>query len=77
MRMVMAATGAVHVWLVMCVSMFVLMGFVMCMLVCMACMRAVLAISAVFRLKGFVNSYHRHVHVAQHIGQHMVGFDFQ
>ena len=29
MRVVMAATGTVHVWLVMCVSMFVLVGFVM------------------------------------------------
>ena len=39
--------------------------------------RGVFSVRTVFRFKRFVDSHHCHVHVAQHVGQHMVGFDFQ
>ena len=38
---------------------------------------AVIAIGPAFRLEGLRHLHHRHVHGAQHVGQHMVGFDFQ
>jgi hypothetical protein len=40
-------------------------------------MPTVFSIGAVFRLKGFVHRHHGHVHGAQHVGQHMVGLDFE
>jgi hypothetical protein len=38
---------------------------------------AMVTIGAALRLKGFVHRHHGHVHGAQHVGQHMVGFDFE
>ena len=35
------------------------------------------AISPAFGLEGFRHLHHRHVHGAQHVGQHMVGLDLQ
>ncbi len=86
----MATAGAMHMWLFMRVSVLmsviVRMPVIMRMAVIMRMpvimvtisgVRSVFTVRAVFRLKGFVNSHHRHVHVAKHVGQHMVGFDFQ
>ena len=35
------------------------------------------AIRPVFGFEGFGHRHHRHVHGAQHLGQHMDGFDFE
>ena len=37
----------------------------------------VVAVGAAFGFEGFADLGHRHVHGAQHVGQHMVGLDFQ
>ena len=34
-------------------------------------------ISTPLGFKRFLHGHHRHVHGAQHVSQHMVGFDFQ
>ena len=76
--MVVITTGTVHVYvwqrLFMGMTVFMRMPVIR---VGMTDVRCVFAVSTVFRFKRFVDSHHRHVHVAQHIGQHMVGFDFQ
>ena len=82
----MTAAWAMH----MCIGMCMLTGLRMCVIVCVAMIvrmtmvmvtvtgvRSVFTVCTVFRFKRFVDSHHRHVHVAQHVGQHMVGFDFQ
>ena len=76
--MVVITTGTVYVcvWrrLFMCMTVFMRVPVIM---VGMIGVRSVFAVSAVFRLKGFVHRNHCHVHIAQHVGQYMVGFDFQ
>ena len=76
--MVVITTGTVYVcvWrrLFMCMTVFMRVTVIM---VGMTGVRSVFAVSAVFRLKGFVHRNYRHVHISQHVGQHMVGFDFQ
>jgi hypothetical protein len=46
------------------------------MLVSMVVSTTVFAISAIFWLKTLMHLVHDQVHGAQHIGQHMVGFNF-
>ena len=43
----------------------------------MAMRMPVTAVRATFWLKRFVHGHHRHVHGAQHVGEHMVGLDLQ
>jgi len=49
----------------------------MCIAMSMVMTTPMLAISAVFGLKTFINLVDDEVHGTQHVGQHMVGFDFQ
>ena len=76
--MVVITTGTVYVcvWrrLFMGMTVFMRMPVIM---VGMIGVRSVFAVSAVFRLKGFIYCDDCHVHIAQHVGQYMVGFDFQ
>ena len=86
--MVMATTGAMYVYLRLGMLVCVVMSVMMCVtrlvimrmsvvMVTVTGMRCVFAICAVFRFKRFIHGDDRNVHVAQHVGQHMVGFDFQ
>ena len=70
----MAAIGSVHMPLVVIVVVAVVVAVFM---VRMASVRCVLAVSTVFWFEGFVHRNHCHMHVAQHVSQYMVGFNFQ
>jgi hypothetical protein len=35
------------------------------------------AVRTAFGFKGFMHGHHRHVHGTQHVGQHVVGLNFQ
>jgi hydrogenase/urease accessory protein HupE len=65
--------GAMHmtvcVVVIMCVAMIVRLP--------MALRVSVAAVRAAFWLKRFLHGHHRHVHGAQHVGEYMIGFDFQ
>jgi hypothetical protein len=65
----------VTVGCVMGVAMIVMMTFTMRVLMAMA--MPMPTISTPLWFKRFLHLHHRHVHGAQHVGQHMVGFDFQ
>ena len=52
----------------MAVPLFVAMG--------MPAMGAMVTIGTTFGFKSLRHRHHRHVHGAQHVGQHVVGFDF-
>ena len=85
--MVMTATGAVHMCLRLGVFVCMVMSMLMSMrvavvmavpmiMVTVTCVCSVFAVSTVFRFESFVNCHHGHVHIAQHIGQHVVGLNF-
>lgn len=60
------------------VAMVVVVGVrVVVSMVAVAVIGHMAAVSTAFRLKSQISLYHGHVHAAQHVGQHMVGFDLQ
>ncbi len=82
MRMVMAMAAAAFVMgvLVLCMSMVMPMAVIVCvavMVVAVTIIGHMAAIGAAFGLKRQISLNHRHVHAAQHVGQHVVGFNLE
>ena len=61
----------------MSVVMFMLMGMSVPMVVAVSVVGHMAAVGAAFGLERQICFHHGHVHAAQHVGQHMVGFDLE